>query len=150
MIGYTIGILFDTDFKRVALILKNRPQWQEGKFNFPGGHIEEDEDPIECVIREFKEECNLITYIEDWKYIGKITNKYKYFVDIFTCLYLPLLHGEIKTMTDEYLVWQDLDNLPSNMISNLTWLIPFALNIWRQGNVDNLNFGTFIYTDKND
>jgi hypothetical protein len=53
-------------------------------------------------------------------------------------------------MTDEYLVWQDLDNLPSNMISNLTWLIPFALNIWRQGNVDNLNFGTFIYTDKND
>ena len=39
----------------VFLQLKNRPKWQEGKFNFPGGKVEPNEVPIECVVREFKE-----------------------------------------------------------------------------------------------
>jgi len=142
---YTIGFLFDTYFEKVALILKKRPVWQVGFYNVPGGHIEEGEESIDCVIREFKEECGLITYNEDWKYIGQIINHNNYYVDIFTCMHLPLLHGDLKILTDEYVKWADLKNLPSNMISNLSWLIPFAENAWRQGNHDNLVNGRFEY-----
>lgn len=35
--------------------------------------------------------------------------------------------------------------LSDNIISNLSWLIPFAKNFWRQGNHDRLCFGQFNY-----
>lgn len=58
---YTIGIMLDDDmmpgsYRRVALIKKERPEWQKGLYNFPGGHVEEGEGSLPCVIREFMEE----------------------------------------------------------------------------------------------
>jgi 8-oxo-dGTP diphosphatase len=37
-------------------ILKDRPEWQKGKLNLPGGKIEEGETPEEAAVRELKEE----------------------------------------------------------------------------------------------
>jgi 8-oxo-dGTP pyrophosphatase MutT (NUDIX family) len=61
--NYTIGIYFTDDLRRVALILKNRPIWQNGKYNFPGGHLERSEGLAKCVAREFLEECGVHTHI---------------------------------------------------------------------------------------
>ena len=144
MKNYTIGIYFDCYLKRIALILKNRPDWQAGKFNFPGGHIELNEPSNNCVIREFKEECGINTTYDDWKHIGRIINKEHYVVEIFTAIQ-DVEHGEITTMEDQKVTWIDIDKLPENIISNLFWLIPFALNYWKQGNADHLKFGTFDY-----
>jgi 8-oxo-dGTP pyrophosphatase MutT (NUDIX family) len=144
MTKYTIGIYFDNSLKRVVLMLKNRPNWQAGKFNFPGGHIETDEKGIDCVIREFKEECGIVTNIEDWRHIGLIRNQWNYEVEIFTGVQ-NAKHGELKTMEDQPVTWIDIDKLPKNVVSNLSWLVPFALNSWKQGNADLLTFGTFEY-----
>ncbi|MDD5649273.1 MAG: NUDIX domain-containing protein [Candidatus Nanoarchaeia archaeon] len=141
---YTVGIYFDDQLKRIALILKNRPKWQEGRFNFPGGHIEENESGINCVIREFQEECGINTSINDWKEIGIILNEEFYEVKVFTAIQ-KIEHGEICTKEDQMVTWVDIDNLPTNIISNLYWLIPFAFNFWRQGNNDRLKFGIFRY-----
>jgi 8-oxo-dGTP diphosphatase len=141
---YTIGIYFDSYLKKVVLILKNRPAWQAGNYNFPGGHAEFSEFGIDCIVREFKEECGININLDDWKYIGNIHNKKIYEVDIFTAIQ-DIEHGEIKTMEDEEVGWFEINNLPKNIVSNVSFLIPFALNYWRQGNIDNLVFGTFEY-----
>lgn len=39
------------------LILKNKPDWQAGKLNLPGGKVEEGETPQQAIIRELKEEA---------------------------------------------------------------------------------------------
>jgi 8-oxo-dGTP pyrophosphatase MutT (NUDIX family) len=141
---YTIGIYFDYKLEKVVLILKNRPKWQAGRYNFPGGHIEPDEKGIDCVVREFEEECGIKTFPNDWKEIGMILNDEFYEVQIFTAIQKEE-HGTICTKEDQPVEWKQLNLLPSNMISNLHWLIPFALNCWRQGNNDHLNFGLFRY-----
>ena len=46
------------------LISKKRPTWQAGMLNGIGGKIEPGENPLQAMIRECKEECNLD--IEDW------------------------------------------------------------------------------------
>jgi hypothetical protein len=39
VVEYVVGFAFDTD-GRVALIRKNRPEWQAGRLNGIGGHVE--------------------------------------------------------------------------------------------------------------
>ena len=144
---YTIGIYFDQSMENVLLILKNRPEWQKGLYNFPGGHTENHESPRECIIREFNEECGIITSRDSWKYIGVINNEGDYRVDIYTSIQTPY-HGSVKTKTDEVVTWFDIRHLPENKISNISWLLQFAINYWKQGNADNLVFGTFEYNNK--
>lgn len=141
MKAYTLGILFSDDLNQVLLIEKQRPDWQKGLYNFPGGHIEEGETALNCIKREFKEETNL--EIKDWLYIGKIVNKDNYFVDVFTSIHNTDEIGQ--KMTDECPEWVECDSPDVPMISNLYWLIPFAKNIFQQGNHDFLTFGTFEY-----
>ena len=43
------------------LIEKQKPAWQKGKFNLPGGKIEEGETPIEAAVRELWEESGIRT-----------------------------------------------------------------------------------------
>lgn len=143
---YTIGIVFRNNFTEVALILKNRPDWQKGLYNSPGGKVEEGESPQECISREFKEECNIFTTNNDWYHVGQILNKDNYYCDVLTLDMDNSGHGEFQSLTDEKADWFKLDNLPNNMISNLKWLIPFAINYSKKGNnKDNLIFGTFYY-----
>ncbi len=59
---YVVGFVFSKDLSRVLLVLKNRPAWQNGKFNGIGGKIEADETAFEAMNREFVEE----TYFDGW------------------------------------------------------------------------------------
>lgn len=56
---YVVGFLFDASFQAVALIRKNKPEWQAGLLNGIGGKIEVGEMPMEAMHREFKEEAGL-------------------------------------------------------------------------------------------
>jgi 8-oxo-dGTP diphosphatase len=146
MTHYTIGIYFNSSFEKVVLMLKNRPEWQRGKYNFPGGHVETGETGFECVSREFKEECGVTIPVEDWKHIATMFNMSSYVVDIYTAIEY-LTHGTIKTMEDQPVSWCEINNLPYNVISNIPWITRFAKNYWSQGNADNLHFGWFQYED---
>jgi 8-oxo-dGTP pyrophosphatase MutT (NUDIX family) len=44
---------------QVLLIEKDRPLWQKGKLNLPGGGIEAGETPEQAAVRELKEETGL-------------------------------------------------------------------------------------------
>jgi 8-oxo-dGTP pyrophosphatase MutT (NUDIX family) len=46
---------------QLVMIRKNRPGWQAGKLNLPGGHIEAGEAPFEAAHRELEEETSLTT-----------------------------------------------------------------------------------------
>ena len=145
---YTIGIYFNEDLTKVALILKNRPKWQAGRYNFPGGKMEENEAGVECTIREFKEECTLNTKPFDWKQIGVITNNWDYLVYILVGVHKPE-HGELKKGEDQKVKWVNVNRLPKNRISNVKWLVEFALNTLNTESRESLIFGHFVYEPKN-
>ncbi len=140
---YVIGIYFTYDYKKVALILKNRPKWQEGLYNFPGGHIEEGEIAEQAIIREFKEECCID--IPQWELLGEMDSP-RYRVVMFTAVQLSWSEEDkLKQGEDQPVIWAEVDNLPDNIISNLRWLIPLAVNFWKAGNCDDIDCVTINY-----
>ncbi|MGV8135886.1 MAG: NUDIX hydrolase [Mangrovibacterium sp.] len=147
MTKYTVGIYFNEHLNQVALMLKNRPKWQAGFYNFPGGHVEENESEVECICREFKEECGVVTFSEEWTHVGTIRNGDCYEVSVFIAKKSPE-HAEITTTEDQYVGWFWIDDLPDNCISNLYWLIPFALDFIRTGGEECLIPCNFNYEFK--
>lgn len=142
---YTLGIIFSENFEKVLLIKKTKPDWQKGNYNFPGGKLEKEEDIFDCVKREIFEECNINTLKGRWHYIGQIINEnLEYSVEILTYIYRKI-DGKVLSPTEEKNKWFNINHLPKNIVSNLSWLVPFAKNWWIQGNHDNLSFGTFEY-----
>ncbi len=131
---YVCGFLFSADESQVALILKNRPEWQAGHLNGIGGHVETEELPLKAMRREFNEEAGVD--IEDWTlfYTG-VYGKYKkqkcenphakvYFYKAFNSLI-----DFVRTIEDEEVMVLDVGALPSlSLIPNLKWLIPLALD----------------------
>lgn len=56
---YTVTFLFEPKLDSVWLIEKQKPEWQKGCLNGIGGKIEDGETPMECAIRELKEEAGV-------------------------------------------------------------------------------------------
>ncbi len=114
---YVVGFLFNNS--KLALIKKNRPEWQRGKLNGIGGHIKVGETPLEAMKREFSEEAS--DFINEWEYY--CTMNYPE-ADV----YVFRLFGDykIETKTDEIIAWYPVDDLPRTVIANLNWLIPLA------------------------
>lgn len=61
-VEYVAGFAFNQAKTDVLLIRKNRPDWQAGKWNAIGGHIEPGESPRNAMRREFREESGLEVY----------------------------------------------------------------------------------------
>lgn len=128
-VDYVVGFAFDPSMDRVALIRKNRPEWQAGLLNGIGGKIERvngggriAEAPVAAMIREFKEEAGIvlhgwidagIVYGEGWK------------MHVFWAWTDQL--DNLMSTTDEKVEIHDTKNLPSDMVPNLSWLIPLCM-----------------------
>jgi 8-oxo-dGTP diphosphatase len=117
MDNYVVGFLINNG--NVALILKTHPLWQKGKLNGIGGRIKRSEYPYQAMIREFYEEAG-ITITAWYEFCLLKGNGYK--VHCFSAK----KDVAIMTQTDEIVDWYPMNNLPSNIIPNLTWLIPMA------------------------
>lgn len=122
--NYVVGFLFSEDGKRVALIEKQKPDWQLGKLNGIGGKIESyDQSPFDAMAREFLEEAGLA--LMSWRpycqlqFRGGVIHFFKTTGDVDAC----------KTNEDEKVIVvnvADIHALPT--IPNLRWLIPMALD----------------------
>lgn len=133
---YILGFLFHNK-DVVWLIKKVRPEWQKGMLNGIGGHVEENENMMAAMIREFNEEAGII--ITDWKKFCILTDNETYEVH---CYFSFSDKKPIEGMTDEEIWFCDTENLPLNVIPNLNWLIPMALSF------DKIKCETYIVKEK--
>ena len=132
MLRYVCGFYFNEDATKVALIRKNRPDWQAGKLNGIGGKIErKDFDHYKtyeltqwhCMVREFEEETGVFTHIDDWTWFNTVGEPdwIVYF------MYATGDLSKLKTMTDEVIEIHNVDDVFSlPVIDNLKELIPEA------------------------
>jgi 8-oxo-dGTP diphosphatase len=122
---YTLGFLFNHDLSRVLLIHKLRPAWQKGMVNGLGGKFEKDETAKTCITREVEEETNLKTNPSDWQKIGELHSS-KFAVDVMVAIYSGQASDAVSN-EEEKVEWFPTSNLPKNIMTNLSWLIPLAL-----------------------
>lgn len=120
---YSCGFLFSEDRSNVLLIQKERPAWQKGFLNGVGGLVEYDELPLQAMIREMREEAGI--EILEWENVAAL------FGWEFTVFFFAAFSNDIyraTTKTDELLHIVSLDRMPANVLPNLRFLIPLALD----------------------
>lgn len=124
---YVVGLVFHEDLSKIAMIRKNRPEWQKGLLNGVGGKIEEGETPLQAIIRETEEEFGIV--IDHWDHM--IDLQYDHApceLSIFRTKVCNATYNNITSMTDEEAVSIDIANLDHmNVLNNLQWLIRMAL-----------------------
>ncbi|WP_281557507.1 NUDIX domain-containing protein [Thalassomonas sp. RHCl1] len=123
---YVAGFLFSKDSSHVVLIQKLNPQWQRGLFNGVGGKIEENESSCDAMVREFAEETGVTIAKENWTCYTQIHRPGYYDLDVY------FAHSdfafEARTIEKEQVHIFKVNELPANLIPNLKWLIPLALD----------------------
>lgn len=121
---YVVGFMFDKELERVALIRKQKPEWQKGQLNGIGGKIEFNETPHEAMVREFREEAGLLK--TEWRefvvLVGKDYQIHFYFSVIDSPMFDKITTQEVEQI--EKIPVADLPIYPT--IYNVQWLIPMA------------------------
>lgn len=114
---YVAGLAFNESRKQVAMVLKNRPGWQAGQFNGIGGKVEEGEDFLDAMVREFDEETGVRIAPEQWTHIGSIHGP-----DFEVRFYRAVTNAvlQCRTTTDE-----EIQLLPVSMLQDYP-LVPNA------------------------
>lgn len=124
---YCLGFAFDEFQNNVLLSKKARPEWQAGLYNGVGGKIEEEETPLGAMIREFEEETGELH--EEWNFFGEMLGE-----DWTVVLYkTTILREKLAKICDNTVDAEEPCKLfPVNelegTISNLSWLVPMALD----------------------
>jgi 8-oxo-dGTP diphosphatase len=128
--GYVAGFAFSEDQRRVVLIEKKRPRWQAGKLNGVGGHIEVGETPEFAMTREYLEETGVASFPHEWTQFAYLVGP-EFYLHFYAAFNDKLL--DVKTLTDEAILNLSLRDFgPSDVIPNLKWLIPLALDSKRE------------------
>lgn len=122
MTQYVAGFLLNEKRDRVVVVRKNRPEWQAGRLNAVGGHIEEGETAAEAMRREFKEEAGLD--VPDWHHFATVQGPWG-------AVYFYRAFGEVESvmrMEDEEILVFDIERLlqRDDYIPNLEWLLYLA------------------------
>jgi 8-oxo-dGTP diphosphatase len=123
-VEYVVGFAFDTR-GRVALIRKNRPAWQAGRLNGIGGHVEPGEAPRDAMTREFQEETG--TRLDGWERFAVMAfpGAIIYFYRLRNLH--PIRLDGLRSITDEEVcIWDHRGLYSTDVIPNLTWLVPLA------------------------
>lgn len=123
LIEYVVGFALDR-YGRVALICKNRPEWQAGLLNGIGGHVEAGEDPDVAMKREFEEETG--ARVDGWRkfvvmdFPGARIHFYKARVS-------EGVMDLLRTTTDEQVIVLNAPVQVRRIVPNLSWLLPLAM-----------------------
>ncbi len=127
---YTVGFVFDAELQRVLLVHKQKPEWQAGKLNGMGGKVEDGETVVECMARECKEETLLDIPTDKWTHFATIINnggrspdlaQIEFYAAIYTGAATDAQKGDYEEVE-----WIPVNDLPSNCMQNLHFMIPMA------------------------
>jgi 8-oxo-dGTP diphosphatase len=134
MTMYCLGFAFDK-CTQVLLIRKIKPVWQAGKLNGVGGMIESGESPQQAMVREFREESDILTYESDWTPRGLMEGKVgipgeAWQIYVFMAKLGMKFPVNPYSPTSETLVVKKVDSLwkCKDLIFNLNWIIPYCLD----------------------
>jgi 8-oxo-dGTP diphosphatase len=127
MKSYVLGFMFNEAKNRVVLIQKKRPEWQKGKWNGVGGHIEPGESCEHAMVRTFREETGVTTGYGYWEEVCKISIYDRFCCHIFRAFVHDLHAVGLKSCTDETVMIQPI-NSKRLRISNLGWLMGMCLD----------------------
>jgi len=128
---YVCGFLYSLDRVRVLLIRKNRPAWQAGKLNGVGGKVEAGETFPEAMRREFREEAELDLPESTWQHVLTLSGKDDQGLGRAWAGHFFRAFGDIDStvgLTDERLEIIPVNQIPSDTIPNLRWMIPLFLD----------------------
>lgn len=112
----------------VLLVLKDKPEFQKGRFNLVGGKIEAGETPLEAAIRELKEESGLNPLSKELCVImGKITGSW----GEVHCVKIPVIFSKLNPRPEEtevvsWMDWPEVCNSPL-LMPNLKTIIPMMM-----------------------
>ena len=129
---YTVLFAFNSDKSKIALIKKNRPDWQKGFYNGIGGKVEENETFVQAATREFFEEAGIV--IDNEYYFARVVcpNSIIYF---FYAILTEEEFNQITSKTDEKIekftrrefnILQDLCIKPAYWLANILFTDDFV------------------------
>lgn len=135
-IVYCLGFLFTEERDAVVLIKKARPDWQRGKFNGIGGHVEAGESPLQAMQREASEEAG-IAFAVQWRLFA-IMRGADWKCHCFRAFDTPEAEqANGGGDSDEKISYVPLSRLSAKpLLPNLAWLIPLALDAEPRGVAD--------------
>ena len=120
---YVLALLFSPDRRRVVLMRKTRPTWQAGRINALGGKVAAGETPADAARREVREEAGI--EVRAWE-------EFLVWEDpVYRMHALRAFDAEAlkaRTAEDQEVFLAEVARLPPNVIDNLRWLIPLALD----------------------
>jgi 8-oxo-dGTP diphosphatase len=135
---YVLGFMFDEKFEKVLLVRKQKPAWQKGLLNGPGGKIENPETAIGAMVREFKEETGIDH--PTWKHYcslsGLTPDGARFEVLVFATIGEPEKWSVTPAnMVESVEVHNSASFTPvsEGAIENLCWLIALAIDNLRDG-----------------
>lgn len=136
---YVAGFVFSPSFEQVGLIRKNKPVWQAGLLNGIGGKIEENETPVEAMVREFSEETLSTSSRDQWKQFAVIGDDKGFEVTFFAMIGATYHLRPRESEQVEVLRVRDIHPLRTDMIENLPWLIAMAIDHMQDGRPTSAN-----------
>ena len=90
---------------RFLIALRKQGKHLEGFWEFPGGKIEKNETPEECLIRELKEEFNITVRVKE--YVGESKFQYSSIVISLRGFIGELSSGEFELIDHDEIQWVD-------------------------------------------
>lgn len=141
MLGFAIDI---DSIPRVLLIKKNHPEWQKGRLNGIGGHIEaKDGSPVAAMVREFQEETGIQTKEIHWTHFANMRGPGW---DCACFRTFGIVIDNAETKTDEEISIHSVNRLhKESVISNVSWLVQMAMDI-SDVSSDNKFVAEILYT----
>lgn len=121
---YVLALLFTADRRHVVLVRKTRPAWQAGRVNALGGKIMPDaETPVAGARREVLEEAGVD--VGTWEeFLVWDDPVYR----MHALRAFDAAAERAHTAEDQEVFLADASALPPNVIDNLRWLVPLALD----------------------
>lgn len=113
---------------------KSEPLWQRGKWNGPGGANFFDEGNKVAMSRELREETGLEIDADEWEVVAFMRGSDFEVCVLAASLPLGALHltpldeAEAAKSGREYHRWHDINKLPPDVIPDVRWLVPLALD----------------------
>lgn len=121
---YTLGLIYNPKNTQILLQLKDKPDWQHGRYNGIGGKVEQNETPDHAMLRKGIEEIGVEAA---WTHKGQIKVN-EHLIDLYktnlsgTSIRYAIKHAQRNTNETLDLSW--IDQMPENILSNLTYLVP--------------------------